>query len=140
MSRAKRASNARGSKNWGIMSGVTIATIPSGTTIYKNNIQTTSGYIPTYINGVANLKIATGYLNVNSAATNQTFAGITTIKHVQATPVFLNSAVTGIEVSVSYNVNPNYSSGATVCHIKTYSYKGAAYGSAVSIAYTVIGV
>ena len=45
MARKRRNNNARGSRNWGAESGVTITTSPSGVTIYKNKVETTDGYM-----------------------------------------------------------------------------------------------
>jgi hypothetical protein len=130
MPRPIRNNTARNSRNNGLMSGATIQIIKEGSVV---------GYATAHAE--AGIKVVTGIVDTASGkASNQTFSGITTIKQVLLTPCAVTSGSSAYVCCVDYNAAPNYTSGATVAHFKVYTYNGALASSAVSVAYTAIGI
>ena len=164
MARSRRSASGRPSRNWGLISGVTIATNPSGVTISKNIIDMSRGQISgatvsTKPSGVtihnATVQSTLGYMLGHDTNAEKSVAGIlscagtslarqtlglTLINHVMAIPCFNRAAVSACAIVV---VKPSTSAWASgVTHVDFYAFatpQGGAFGTAVSIAYWAVG-
>ena len=144
MPRPKRASNARGSRNSGKMSGVTYLSIPSGVTITKENkVETTDGYMLQH--DTANEMQKCGHLDFAGASKVLTPADLclTTLKHLMLMPISSGStSPSGASVIPTiHTAKPGSDlSDATQVVVYCYTGNGGSIDSGVSLAYLAIGV
>jgi len=146
MTRARRDNNARGSRNYGKLSGVTITTNPSGVTIYKGKVDYTSGYSLPYAT-TSGLKMTTGILETTDGASGGTLArqalGLSAIYNVFASASSKGAIadVTGIAVVCHPEGTKSFGANCTQVTFVTFKLNrsGVTYNSKVSIHYFAIG-
>lgn len=151
MPRATRNNNARESRNWGKISGVTVYTQnPSGTTMYKGVLSTSQvttttlsssyGYTPWY--GTDAKTMVMGVLDCTGTSLDRQSLGLTTIDFCVASATSKRSAVTPVIVTVDApfaGMKPGTGVTEVCFHVWSGGINGAVSPSPVSIQYFAIG-
>jgi len=142
MARARRDNNARGSRNWGKISGVTIQTNPSGVTIYNSTVQGDQGYTVWFQSDAK--KMTSGVLNCSGGSIDRQSCGLTTIDSVICSGSSKSAAgftdVTGFSIACYPMHGKPFGTATQVCFIPyKLNRSGVTFSGAVSIHYIAIG-